>query len=241
MQRNIDLAQSIFTHLGLKHWVTTCEATQAELYLMKRNLVAVDSLFKECLKSSFNSEIISFCIEWLGNVSQWEPICSESRWTSMFLGYSLKCKKKLGVYKSLQFFGDLFLHQKEEGTAISLYTVALKGFTYMDVHHSRAECMLRLGDIFEGHRDPLKAMELWETARPLFERSSQAQQVENIDHRLARMNHKIQLQHRRNLARLAELNPPSGTVEEAEDNQTDVEDPESMSEHKSRVVEAVGI
>jgi hypothetical protein len=36
-----------------------------------------------------------------------------------------------------------------------------------------------------GHSDPLKAMEFWEAARPLFEHSSQTKQVQNINERLA--------------------------------------------------------
>jgi hypothetical protein len=58
----------------------------------------------------------------------------------------------------------------------------------MDVHRSRAECMLRLGDISKRHDNLLRAVELWETARLLFERSSQAKQIEHIDQRLAGVN-----------------------------------------------------
>jgi hypothetical protein len=102
------------------------------------------------------------------------------RWTTVFLVHSIKHKKNLEVHKALQFFGDLFLTQGDESSAINLFTIALEGFTYMDVHCSRAECMIRLGNISKSHGDLPKAMELWDTARPLFEHSSQAQQVENI-------------------------------------------------------------
>jgi hypothetical protein len=51
-------------------------------------------------------------------------------------------KEKLGILKALQFLGDVFLAQGEEYTALNLFTVALEGFTAMDVHRSRAECML---------------------------------------------------------------------------------------------------
>jgi hypothetical protein len=73
----------------------------------------------------------------------------------------------------------------------------------MDVHRSRAECMLKLGDLSKHCGDLIKAMELWDTARPLFEHSSQAQQVENIDCRIAGLGQEIQLQHRENLAKSA--------------------------------------
>ncbi|KAJ7902949.1 hypothetical protein B0H13DRAFT_1882443 [Mycena leptocephala] len=122
-------------------------------------------------------------------------------------------KGNLGIHKALQFLGDIFLAQSDENTAVSLFTVALEGFNYMDVHRSRAECMLRLGDIAKGHNDLLKATELWETARPLFERSSQAKQVERIDERLTGIGEAVREEHRNNLARLAELNAPSGNIE----------------------------
>ncbi|KAJ7900508.1 hypothetical protein B0H13DRAFT_2336531 [Mycena leptocephala] len=84
--------------------------------------------------------------------------------------------------------------------------------------------MLRFGDISLGHGDLLKAVEFWEAARPLFERSSQAKQVQNINERLAGIDEDVLEQHRKNLARLAELNVPTGTVEELEDDLSDIDD-----------------
>jgi hypothetical protein len=55
--------------------------------------------------------------------------------------------EKLRIYKTLKFLIDLFLYQNDKHTATNLFRVALEGFIQMDVHHSRAECMLRLGDI----------------------------------------------------------------------------------------------
>ncbi|KAJ7718331.1 hypothetical protein B0H16DRAFT_1475628 [Mycena metata] len=106
--------------------------------------------------------------------------------------------------------------QTDELTAVSLFTVALDGFTYMDVHRSRAECMVRLGDIAKKNGDVLKALELWETAKPLFERSSQAKRVHDIDERVGSISEETKEQHRKNLAHLAELNVPAGKVEEVD-------------------------
>jgi hypothetical protein len=123
-----------------------------------------------------------------------------SSWTAVYLVNSLQRKEKLGIYKAFQFLGDIFLLQNDEHTAISLFTVALEGFTQMDVHRSRAECMLHLGDISRGDGDLLKAVEFWEAARPLFERSSQAKQVENIDGRLVGVGGHALGQHKKKLA-----------------------------------------
>jgi hypothetical protein len=144
----------------------------------------------------------------------------------MYFVHSLKLKEKLGIHKALQFLGDIFLANDDEDTAFSLFTVTLEGFTQMDVHRSRAECMLHLGDISKGHSDLLKAVELWATARPLFEWSSQAKQLQIIDERLASVEEDVLEQHRKKLACLAELNAPSGAVEELEDELSDIDDPE---------------
>ncbi|KAJ7779660.1 hypothetical protein B0H16DRAFT_1448109 [Mycena metata] len=99
-----------------------------------------------------------------------------------------------------------------------LNLVALRGFTEMDVHYCKAECMIRLGDTFNKRGDFLKALELWEQARPLFERFSQVKQVQHIDEKVAGIDEDITEQHQRNLDRFAELNAPTGMVEELDED-----------------------
>ncbi|KAJ7715553.1 hypothetical protein B0H16DRAFT_1701655 [Mycena metata] len=167
-----------------------------------------------------DSEILSYCLERLADVTCWSPHHDPS-WSIILLAHSLRAKEKLGIYKALQFIGDVHLMQNDEISAVSLFTVALDGFTYMDVHRSRAECMVRLGDMAKKNGDLLKALELWETAKPLFERSSQAKRVQDIDERVGGISEEVKEQHRKNLARLAELNVPAGKVEEEVDSDTE--------------------
>ncbi|KAJ7321678.1 hypothetical protein DFH08DRAFT_818541 [Mycena albidolilacea] len=199
VQQNIDLARSIFP-AGAEIAIA-CDFILGDLYLREQDLVAAQLLFAKCLQSSSHTDVKSFCLERLGNASQWSVDYS--------MVYSLKCKKTLQVHKGLQFFGDVFLHQKDEDTAISLFTVALEGFTFMDVHCSRAECMAKLGDISNSHGNLLKAVELWTTARPLFERSSQAQKVQFVDEKLAGVGSDVLEQHREAISHIVELNVPS--------------------------------
>jgi tetratricopeptide (TPR) repeat protein len=201
-----------------------CDTILADLYLREGNFLPAMTLFESCLKKSFTPpDVMSYCLERLGNASRW--IAHVSSWTIIFLVHSVQRQEKLEIHKALQFLGDAFLAQDDEHTAINLFTVALEGFTYMDVHRSRAECMLRLRDISKGEGDLMKAVELWETARPLFEQSSQAKQVNNIDQRLADVGEDVLEQHRKNLAHLAELTAPSGTM----DDLSDVEDMEGLN------------
>ncbi|KAF8189609.1 hypothetical protein K438DRAFT_1763811 [Mycena galopus ATCC 62051] len=171
----------------------------------RRRLSRGKATFEKCLKVK-HVEKRSYCLERLADVGRWGVLSTMFGWTTIFLVHSLKFKKRLGIHKGLKFLGDVFLAQNDEATAINLYTVTLEGFTLMDVHCSRAECMLQLGDIFNRHGDLSKAVELWETARALFKRSSQAKQVEQIDEKLANVGEDVLEKHRKNMARLAELN-----------------------------------
>jgi hypothetical protein len=181
---------------------------------------------------------MSYCLERLGDASRWSA--NMSSWTTVFLVHSVQRREKLGIHKALQFLGDAFLAQDDGHTAINLFTVALEGFTYMDVHRSRAECMLRLGDISKGQDDLLKALELWTTARPLFEQSSQAKQVENIDQRLGGVSEDVLEQHRKNLAHLAELTAPLETVDEINDL-SDIEDMDGLDLEDETTLDPVAL
>jgi hypothetical protein len=225
VQRNCDRARKMLDTMGHTEGVAICDVVLADVHMSEGNSLAAKRILERCLKVTLEySQIQTYCLERLGNASCWGGSEQMSSWTTVFLVHALKRKEKLGTYKALQFLGDVFLSQNDEHTATSLFTVALEGFTQMDVHRSKAECMLRFGDISMGHGDLLKAVEFWERARPLFEHSSQAKQVQHIDERVANISKDVLEQHRNNLARLAELNAPAGTVEELEDDLSDIED-----------------
>ncbi|KAJ7459376.1 hypothetical protein FB451DRAFT_1372067 [Mycena latifolia] len=196
MHININAAKQLFNSTGYSIGFVLCDTVIASLYVNEGDMLKAKSLFQACLRSTWGqyTEAVTYCLERLGNPSLWLAIDYASyNWTVTFLVHSLKLKQKLQIHKGLQFLGDLYLTNGDQQTAISLFTAALGGFTKMDVHRSRAECMLRLGDIAEVNEDLPKAAELWKTARPLFKRSSQAKQVAHIDERLGRMS--ILLEH----------------------------------------------
>jgi tetratricopeptide (TPR) repeat protein len=229
VQRNCDRASKMLDTVGEVRGVTMCDVILADLHLREGDSLAAKKALEKCLKVTLEaSDIQTCCLERLGDTSCWGYLHGMWSWTTVFLVHSLKRKERLGIHRALRSLGDIFLAQDDEHTAISLFTVALEGFTEMDVHRSRAECMFRLGNISMGHGDPLKAVEFWNRARPLFERSSQAKQVQGIDERLAGISEDVLEQHRNNLACLAELNAPSGTVEELEEDLSDIEDLDKM-------------
>jgi tetratricopeptide (TPR) repeat protein len=219
VQRMCEKAREIFNTRNCATEVIMCDMILADLQLRERNFLAAKTLFERCIRSSLHPGIRSFCLERLGDTSSWDAY--DLGCATIFLVHSIRRKEKLGIHKALQFLGDVLLAQDDEQTAISLFMVALEGFTWMDVHRSAAECMLRLGNISMKHGDFLKALKLWETARPLFERSSQTKQVEHIDERLAAVGEDVFEQYRNSLSHLAELNAVSSTVQEVEDHITD--------------------
>jgi hypothetical protein len=59
----------------------------------------------------------------------------------------------------------------------------------MDIHQSRAECIRTIEDVLFRQGDTVKACTFWTGGRPLFEQSSQAKAVSEIDGRLAESAH----------------------------------------------------
>ncbi|KAJ7736855.1 hypothetical protein B0H16DRAFT_110174 [Mycena metata] len=209
----IDASQNIGKAHNHAMLVSFCVIVQADLNLRDGDTSSL--VFCTCIKSAWGKtpQEASFCLERLADISRWRCLHPTS-WTAVFLAHSYKAKFRLEVHKALQFLGDIFLSENDEVTASSLFILALEGFTSMDVHRSRAECMIRLGDLSKKHGDSLKALEFWETAKPLFERSSQSKRVRDIDERLDEVDENVKEQYRRNLAQLTELDAGTGKVYE---------------------------
>ncbi|KAJ7794302.1 hypothetical protein B0H14DRAFT_3159149 [Mycena olivaceomarginata] len=194
--RNLDAARNIFETPEQILGLAIYDATLGHFHLHKGEFHEAKMIFEQCIKL------------WTGKSTE----SYSTVWSSLVI---------LGMYQALQFLGDIFLSYNDEDTAVSLFTVALEGFTAMDVHRSRAECMLRLGDIHKRCNDLLGAVGHWKTARPLFKRSSQAKQIVQIDERLASVGEDVHQQHRENLVKLAELKISSGISDETEDDLED--------------------
>jgi hypothetical protein len=75
--------------------------------------------------------------------------------------------------------------------------------------------MVRIGDILNGRGEVMKAVELWKTARPLFERSSQMKDITWIDAKLAEVDSAVLAEYKEQLQHLSELHVPASAPEEA--------------------------
>ncbi|KAJ6546726.1 hypothetical protein DFH09DRAFT_1281831 [Mycena vulgaris] len=215
VERKIDTAKSIFNSLGYVFHAMVCDAIMGALHLRERNQSAAKLLFNKCLSFFWgnDAQLTNYCLERLGDKSLWDSTDWPSSWTIVYLAYASKSQQKLDVHKALQFLGKIFCTEGDQDTAVSLLTVALKGFTHMDVHHSRAECMLQLGHISKENGDVSKAAEYWRSARSLFERSSQARQVTLIDEELLSITGDGLGEYTRSLTLLSEMYTSNAALE----------------------------
>ncbi|KAJ7828410.1 hypothetical protein B0H13DRAFT_1917099 [Mycena leptocephala] len=205
VQQSLKEAKTIFSTTKYFYGVSACDMVLADLRLREGDTSSASMLFQHTLKSIWGREngMVSFMLERLANRTRWQTVEFTFIWPVVYLGHAQRSKEKLAVHKALLFIGDVFIVQGEDETANNLFTVALEGFIYMDVHHSRAQCLLRLGDLANRRGDFSHATALWTAARPLFERSSQAKDVASIDARLAELE-----DNERVLVHLATLHPP---------------------------------
>ncbi|KAJ7032411.1 hypothetical protein C8F04DRAFT_658825 [Mycena alexandri] len=131
-----------------------------------------------------NQEISILCLTKLGDITcGLSDAATTLGWACILMAFARK-GNIIAVHQALRFFADVFLAQGEDETALSLLDVSLAGFTAADIHRSRAECMLRMGDLFHRRGNGEKAVEFWRMARPLFVRSLQAKEVAQVDERL---------------------------------------------------------
>ncbi|KAJ7123536.1 hypothetical protein C8R44DRAFT_735182 [Mycena epipterygia] len=213
VHQNLDKAREGSITAGNLRALRYCDVVLGQLHLRERETQAAKLIFQQYINSDFknNFEVALACLESLADTSQWPAFDFEwaSRWTVVYLVYANEKRNKRALHKALQFLGDVFLTHGDLNTSHSLFTVALETFTYMDIHRSRAQCMLRLGDIARHRGDLTQAQDLWKEAHPLFAQSSQAKDMAQIDTRLALVGQEVSNTHQKSLAFLSALETPN--------------------------------
>ncbi|KAJ7762925.1 hypothetical protein B0H16DRAFT_1805672 [Mycena metata] len=169
----------------------------ADLALREGDTATAESMFREDVASNWgrDNQALSYCLERLADTTRWTETTSDSPviWPVVYLVYAHTSTEKLAVHKALLFLAQIFI-LAEEDTAHSLLVVALEGFTFMDVHRSKAQCLLHLGDLEHKRGNTTKAIELWEAARPLFAQSLQSTGVAQVDSKLVKLQSPAHLQ-----------------------------------------------
>ncbi|KAJ7737058.1 hypothetical protein B0H16DRAFT_1762762 [Mycena metata] len=186
VEKSLQMANKIFAEAEYIFAMAYSDLISADLDIAEGKTALAEAHFQKCLRLSWGKDIeaVMYCLERLADVTR-RPFNfpAKMRWTMVYLCQGHKLRDKLAFYKALLSIGELFINE-DEARAHTLFIVALEGFTFMDVHRSRAQCMLQLGDVAKGKGETTKAAEFWGTARPLFERSLQMKDVAAIDMRL---------------------------------------------------------
>lgn len=181
--RTLDSSRSLFKDVPTG--IAYCNLVQADLEVREGNLATAKSVYEQNFRSFYgkDSNIIAFCLERLGDVTKWGPSSLNwtSSWTIVFLAQAVKLHKKREIYQALQYLGDIFRLECDTSAAMSLFALSLHGFSQMDIHRSKGECLERIADIMSEKGDKAGAVKLSTEAHALFEKSLQGNNVSQMD------------------------------------------------------------
>ncbi|KAJ6545023.1 hypothetical protein DFH09DRAFT_1172482 [Mycena vulgaris] len=183
---SLDAARAMFTSLHSLGGITFCDLIVADLQLRKGLTAEPRQIYERCFSSyRSRSDMAIMCLDKLSDPRYGlNDVPSTFTYAVVLFGFGRKSQNLVAIHTALRCLGDVFSVQGDEETAASLFAVALDGFTAMDVHRSRADCMVRLGEFARRQGDNAQAVSLWTEARPLYGKASQVTEVASIDERL---------------------------------------------------------
>ncbi|KAF8192370.1 hypothetical protein K438DRAFT_1762368 [Mycena galopus ATCC 62051] len=153
VQENFEAAKKQFATVKSSVGLLYCDTFFAELHLREGRLGLAKKLFTRCLNLSWgkHNELVLLCLESAGNIRRWDR--DYYGWTSpmavVYFAFALKRKERRATYQAIRYLADICFETCDFSAAQSLYTLALEGFSLMDIHRGKADCMARLGDIAE--------------------------------------------------------------------------------------------
>jgi hypothetical protein len=160
----------------------------ADLFLRDGDHTAANILLAQTFAAAqfIDKEQALICLERLADLSTGlGSIETTLGWSVLFLGMALNARDKLKTMSAFRCLAQNFAALGKDETALNMFTIALDGFSFMDIHRWRADCMVHIADICERQGEVVKSVRLWKAARPLFERSSQAKDMTRINVKLA--------------------------------------------------------
>jgi hypothetical protein len=189
VSRNLNAAAIAFRNANYQRGISACEVHQADLFLREGHTVRARAEYMRLFSGarSADTELACLCLVKLADSTY--PVHHDAevaRCAMVFLAFTMCVlgRNRLATHQALRCLGDVLVRQGAEDTGLSVLIVALDGFTQMDVHQGKAECMRTIGDVYVQRGDFCRAREMWEAARPLFERSEQKKEVSRIDEKL---------------------------------------------------------
>jgi hypothetical protein len=189
VQEGLNTARAVCESLPSRYprGMQICDIMVARLHLQQGQRTESRRMYEDSFTSlqCRDNETSLLCLRVLGDPTNSLGTLQETfRWAIVFLAVGLRGRDNLAICQALRCLADILVQQAEEGTALALLEISLQGFTAMDVHRGRAECLYGIGGIWDSRGEPEKAVELWQMARRLFEMSSQSKKVDLIDTKL---------------------------------------------------------
>ncbi|KAJ7236840.1 hypothetical protein C8J57DRAFT_1728170 [Mycena rebaudengoi] len=182
----IEVVDEMAQRIGFYTARPLCDLARAEVNHPKQNLTVATIQYKQCLNIFRGADewAACACFGHLSDLALDQDIDDATRWVMAYFAFSHTRAVVTHKFHAVRRLGDINLAIGDEETAISLFTVALQGYSGMGVHRGRAECIVRPGGIFSKHGDIRAARELWEVAERFFMRSSQNRDAEDVKRRL---------------------------------------------------------
>jgi predicted negative regulator of RcsB-dependent stress response len=191
--KTLNFARALFTAHGSRFGLLACDITLGDLHCKLGEYNEARRLYAQSYASVNDMELRTMCIEKLSDVALvQQEITSAQRYSTLLLVLSSRSGHQAHIHHALRRLGDVFLAQGDETNALLVFEVALAGYTLMDIHRCRGECLLRIGDIQAARADTVAARVSWVSARPEFEKSLQHNGVAQCDQRLVALpsNHR---------------------------------------------------
>jgi tetratricopeptide (TPR) repeat protein len=186
---NLSAAKELSTQLGWAHGGMMSDLNQCQLDIRAGKGVEVYPTLVKLVKAARSlAHVLGCSLEVLGNLLNGLcGVADKFRWAITYFAFARNTKDLSHTYQALRYVGDLFLAEGDEQSAMNVFQAVLDASTEMDVHRRRADCMSRIGDILLRQGQIERAKTMWKEARPLFLRSSRAQDVDAIDTKLANL------------------------------------------------------
>ncbi|KAJ7249359.1 hypothetical protein C8J57DRAFT_1239813 [Mycena rebaudengoi] len=147
------------THIGL-----VVDQNFVKLYLREGDHSTANRKFTNCFKLSRKLQWMEntlYSLEQLADLSSgMNNFHVTLGWVGIFLVLALKSELKLATMKAFVCLGQLFVIQGDHETALNVFNIALDGFTFMNVHRWRADCIVRIAEIWEQKAEVAKSVEL---------------------------------------------------------------------------------
>ncbi|KAJ6620128.1 hypothetical protein B0H10DRAFT_2022813 [Mycena sp. CBHHK59/15] len=187
VRKSLDFAKSLVVAIPYPRGIMICDVITNDLDLREGRVQEAKQFYQQCFTScqTTDDEMSAACLEKLGDIGYaMHTLESTFRWAVVALVYSLRCRNGLAIYHAFRCLGDIFVTEKDETMALSLFGVALDGYTLMDIHQRKGECMVRIGDIHKHQNEVARGVEMWKAALPMFAKSLQAPQAARTEEKL---------------------------------------------------------